>query len=152
MEFLKVLSSDLSLGSCDGQQTIAQAKDVFTYRDSDFGNWGLNRASESAKEMKVKVYEMKKDATFNQMFNDINSDLNKLCLFQGQIIEFVQKYREHLRPNGYATFFLFKRGRKFFVARVYVGSSDLEVDVSRFESVCAWRAGCRRRLVAPQLP
>jgi len=151
MEFLNVLSKGLVLGSCDGQQTIAQAKDVFTYRDADFENWGTDEPSEPTRETKVNVYELRKGATLNQMFNDISLDLDKLCLSQGQIIGFVQKYRKRLR-DGYATFFLFRSGGKIFVAGVYVSSGGEGVGVGRLGGVYVWDACYHLRLVAPQLP
>lgn len=153
--FLKLISGNESLviDSVDGKETLANAKDLFAYIDSDFKNWGADEKGSATKETPVCVYEMTKDATFAQMFGSLSSDPRKLCLTQSQIIDFVKKYRNWLRTDGYATFFLFESNNQLFVAGVGVGSGGaaLGVGVSRFENSCVWSAAYRRRLVVPQL-
>ncbi len=107
---------------------------------------------DETKRTTVWVYEMgEKDATFAQMFGSLSNDLNKLCLTYAHIKNFVKKYRNWLRIDGYGTFFLFKVGDKFFVVSVSINSAGLVVRVHRFESSAWWSGGGRRRLVVPQL-
>lgn len=155
MGYLKPISSSepLTLDPTDGTETIAQATDLFTgYIDSDFRNWGCDVKSEPTKTTQVFVHEMIKDGTFAQIFNGMSDDLNSLCLTQSQIIQFVQKHRKWLRTDGYGTFFLFKVGKEFFVALVYLYSGyGLEVGVCRFLGGDVWDADDRHRIVVPQL-
>lgn len=96
--------------------------------------------------------EMDKDATFKQMYEGY--DLDKACLTQGQILEFIKSHKDKLRDGGYSTFFLFKvaKGDKseFFVARVYVyDDGTLSAYVRRFSYGLVWDAGRRHRVVVP---
>jgi len=153
-EILKLISGGESpiLDAVDGTETLYEAKDVFVYRDSDFKNYGVNAKGPATPKTSVRVYEMIKDASFAQMFGSLSSDVRKLCLTQAQIKNFVRNYRGWLRTDGWATFFLFESNSELFVASVSVDSDGgLEVDVDRFEDSSVWFAGCRYRLVVPQL-
>lgn len=143
----------LELDATDGKQTIAQAKDAFPgYIDGDFREWGCDVKSAPTGKTEVAVYEMIKDGDFARIFNGMSDDLNKLVLTQPQIIKFVQKHRQWLRTEGYGTFFLFKVGDEFFVARVLVdGGGQLKARVYRFSYDDVWHAEGRRRIVVPQL-
>ena len=144
-------AEELKLDAVDGKQTIHDSKGVFVYIDGDFKNYGANTVGSSTKEISVDVYEMVKNATFAQMFGSLGNDLDKLCLTQHQILNFISKNRNQLRSGGNATFFLFKSGENFFVANVDVNSDGLHVDVNRFENVGVWDAGRLPRVVVPQL-
>lgn len=152
-KFLKLISGgeSLILDAVDGTEILTNAKEMFAWIDSDFNDWGAHEPGKPTAETTVDVYEMAKDATFSQMFSELNVDVSKLCLTQHQIKNFVKKH-QWLRTGGYGTFFLFKSNGVFFVARVYFSSDDgLHVHVSRFESSDVWYAGCRHRLVIPRL-
>ncbi len=145
-------NESLILGAVDGTETLADAKDVFAFIDPDFKNWGADEKGSATEETTVDVYEMTKDATFSQMFGELNSDVSKLCLTQHQIKNFVKKHRGWLRTEGYATFFLFKSNDNFFVAYVlFCSGGSLSVYVGRFGRSGVWDAGSRRRVVVPQL-
>ena len=144
--------------ACDGSESLASADDVFNYIDGDFKNWDLDFTSEATPETPTSVYEMDRDANFKGMFFSLNTDLNKLAFSQHQIKEFVQSKdcAKWLRGDGYATFFLFKKGKgktaKYFVARVYVYSDGYRlVYVRRFGYADVWRADDRHRLVVPKM-
>lgn len=143
----------LVLDAVDGTEILADAKDVFPGGiDSDFVNWVANEPGRPTAETPVDVHEMTKDATFSQMFGELNADVRKLCLTQHQIKSFAKKHRGWLRTDGYGTFFLFESEGHFFVADVGFNSSDdLRVLVDRFEYSDVWSAGLRPRLVVPQL-
>jgi len=151
--YLTLLSADehLTLDAVDGAKTIAKAKDTFAWIDSDFINYKADEAGPATEETPVNVYELTKDAAFAQMFNAASTDLNKLCFTKHQILNFIKKYKNWLRTNGYATFFLFKANNYFFVACVLVHGVGLHVYVDRLENGNVWDAEDRHRLVLPQL-
>lgn len=149
-EFLRPISGGqkLAIDATDGKEVLANANDIFAYIDKDFRNWKADEFSKATIATEVGVYELIKDAIFNQMFDNPE----KLCLTQSQIIGFVRKHNNWLQTNGYATFFLFKSHNQFFVADVSVRSvGKLSVFVSRFEDSDVWFAGYRHRIVLPQL-
>jgi len=152
--YLKLIpgAESLMLDATSGEKIIAEAKDVFSYIDSDFKGWKADEKGSATEETAVGVYEMTEDATFAQMFGSLSPDINKLCLTQEQIINFCQKHRQHLRKDGYGTFFLFKSNNRFFVAHVRFDSDDtLEVFVNGLGVDRVWNAGSRRRVVVPRL-
>ena len=153
-KFLELISvnEQLILDECDGTEILVDASDVFAYIDPDLRNWNADEKGPATDAAPVRVYEMTKDGTYAQMFGSLSSDARKLCLTQAQIKGFVKKYRNWLRKDGYATFFLFESNGEFFVAHVRVGSGGkLEVRVRRFRGSRVWRAGRRDRVVALQL-
>ena len=160
LPILKLISGGqgLVIGACDGKRIIAKAKEVFRSGiDSDFERWRANEPGQPTPKTVPDVHEMVKDATFSQMFGFLGADIDdvgsmrKYCFTQHQIIDFVEKYPDWLRADGYATFFLFQSHDEFFVAGVCVSSDGLFVRVSRFEDGHVWRAGRRRRVVVPRL-
>lgn len=151
---IKLISAGESLiiDPVNGTEVIAKAKRVFPAGiDGDFERWGADELGQPTPETPVEVYEMVKDAAFAQMFDSLNTDRNKLCLSQHQIINFVEKYRSWLRADGYGTFFLFKSHGEFFVASVLVDSDGLLVFVRRFGHSRVWYADYRPRVVVPPL-
>jgi len=154
-QFLQLISGgkSLTIDAVDGSEVLADAKEMFPAGiDSDFKNWGADEPGQPTAEMPVDVYEMKQDATFSQMFGELNFDLRRLCLTQHQIKNFVKKHRSWLRTEGYATFFLFESNGNFFVAVVRFYSDDrLRVGVRQFEGSDVWDAEYRHRVVVPQL-
>jgi len=152
--FLRLISSDesLILDECDGSEIIADAKSMFTGGiDSDFIR-GADEKGKATGAMPVDVYGMIMSATFSQMFGELSADIKKLCLTQHQIKNFVKKYRNWLRTNGHATFFLFESKGRFFITRVSFSSDGrLEADIYRFEFGHVWSAGGRHRIVIPQV-
>lgn len=152
--YLKLLSGaeTLMLDALDGKETLATAKETFPSGiDGNFKNWGTNKPGIATKETAVDVYELVKDGNFAQMFGSLGTDLDKLCLTQAQIKNFCKKHPQLLRQNGYATFFLFKVEDQFFVARVYVNSDGLYVNVNRFVRDNVWGAGSSHRMVVPKM-
>ncbi|MDD4412437.1 MAG: hypothetical protein PHR00_02210 [Patescibacteria group bacterium] len=151
MDILQLISAgqDITIKACDGQRTIAKAKELFTgFLDADFENWNLDKPGKATPATKAKVYELRQDATFKQMFESLNPDLDKLCLTQAQIIAFIEDCRDWLRTKGYGTFFLFKENEEYFVATVHFRSSGgLRVLVDKLRARHSWTADGRHRLV-----
>ncbi len=153
-EYLKLISltEDIVIDPCDGSELLSDATDTFVYIDSDFKNYDANEKGGATETIKVGVYELIKNSRFADFFNSVSVSLDKLCFTQNQIKRFVKKHRNWLRTNGYATFFLFKSGGKFFVAGVYFNADvRLRVHVFRLEDDHVWHAECRHCVVLPQL-
>ncbi len=85
------------------------------------------------------------------MFDELNTDVRKLCFTQAQIKNFVKKYRNWLRADGYATFFLFESEGNFLVADVVDSDGKLSVIRRQLKDDGIWAAGFHRRLVTPRL-
>lgn len=152
--YLKLLCSEegLVLDACDDTYVIEKADDTFTSVDSDFRNYGANEKGPKTEATHVGVYELQKDAMFTDFFNSVTKDLDSMCFTHSQIKQFVKKYKNWLRTDGYANFFLFKSNGKFFVANVHIDTDGgAWVGVSRFESVRVWGASRRRRVFLPAL-
>lgn len=153
--FLRLISGGkcLTLDACDGSEILADARDVFNgFIDPDFKSWGVDEPGESTAKTLVDVHEMVLDGTFVQLFGLLSLDLDKLCLTQHQIKMFVRKYRDWLRTDGYATFFLFKLHGQFFVANVHFGSDgSLGADIFRLGYDRVWIAENLHRIVVPKL-
>jgi hypothetical protein len=112
---LNLISGDelLMLDPTDGQETLAQATDVFRYIDRNFEDWKCNRVGRATKETQVQVYEMVRDATFQEMFGGFAAAVSRLTLTQAQIKQFVRRYPDWLKKGGNGTFFLFKVDTQF---------------------------------------
>lgn len=135
----------IEIPALKGKRVIADSK-LFYYIDSDFRNYRADKPGIATKKMKLDVFELDKDATFAQMMAADN------LLTQEQILYFIERHKELLRQDGYATFFPFKSGEEVFVAGVYVDDGGcLGVVVRRFSDDGAWNAGYRPRFVLPQL-
>lgn len=151
---LKLISSGekITIESLDGQEFISGAKDIFkSYIDENFKNWGLNEPSLATTKTSLDVHEMVIDGTYKEIFTSISDDLEKLVMTQAQICLFCKKHLNWLRQDGYATFFLTKKGEEYFVVDVSVVSDGLFVNVDRFGLDYVWSGGCRLRVVVPQL-
>jgi len=138
-----------TLAPTKGDVTLAEANNVFSWLDGDFKNWGTDVPSEDTVKAEVDVYEMECDRNYGTLFG-LLGDPRKLCLTQGQIVEFCRSHRDSLRQEGYGTFFLFKVKDVLFVANVSVVGGRLEANVYRFDDDAVWHAGSRHRLVVQQ--
>ncbi len=143
---LKLLTKDLTIPKTDGKETIAKAKEVFSYIDSEFEDWTLDNKQPATKEIKVTVLELLENATFKGIFTDPNSQV----LTQNQILEFIKNHKNQLRQDGYATFFLFKENDQLFVASLRVDGGELRVYVYQLEGDHVWFGEFRHRVVVPQ--
>lgn len=151
--YLKLLSKkNLILDACDDGYVIETADNTFTIVDSDFKNYDANEKSVKTEETEVGVYELQKDSIFADFFNSVSTNLDSMCFTHSQIKQFVKKYRNWLRTEGCATFFLFKSKGKFFVASVLIyPGGDVEVRVFRFGCDVVCHARNRHRVFLPAL-
>lgn len=132
----------ITLPKNSGKKVIADSK-LFIWIDSDFKNWKADEKGKPTEAMDIDVFEMDIDATFAQMMSPDN------LMTQEQILVFIEKYRDLLRQDGYATFFPFKSNGEVFVAGVSVGSGGLRARVRRLSCGGVWGAGFRHRVVVP---
>jgi hypothetical protein len=142
------------INAVSGTETLADAHDVFGHIDPNFKNWGTDKAELATTETTVEIYEMKKDATFSQIFGELSTDIRNLCFTQHQIKNFVKKYYHWLKTAKCTTFFLFKSKRNFFVALVSFSSGgEFFVYIREIGLDCVWTAKChiRVRVVVPKL-
>jgi hypothetical protein len=148
-------NEEILVGATNGEETIANSSDLFSgYLDPDFKKWGTNKSSRVSTEIvPAEIYELHKNATFQQMFDFPDRDTNSLCWEQGQIINFCRDHLDKLHPKGFANLFLFKvEGHEGpLVADVRSDAGGLEVIVSRFGRGSVWYAEGRDRVVVPQL-
>lgn len=149
---MKSLYKNIPIPATDGKELIAgnplfTGSPLFSWIDSDFKNWELNKEEDSKAITKFEVLELDKDATFKEIF----TQPEKQWMTQSQMLTFIRENKDKLREDRCNTFFLLKKGIDFFVARVSVGSSGLCVGVDRFEDGRVWNADSRPRVVIPQL-
>ena len=136
------------LGPTDGQETLAQATEVFRYIDRNFEHWKCNTAGSPTKETVVQVYEMVRDSTLLELFGSFGVPTDSLALTQAQIKEFARLYPNWLKRGGNGTFFLFKVGGEFFVSAVYFFSDGrVGVRLRGLTLERVFRAQKRHRLV-----
>jgi len=154
--YLNLISTDkrVNIAATNGTETLASADDVFNYIDSNFKNWGCDKAEQPTKEMDVEVYEQIEDADYQKIFGNFNQDLDSLFLTTAQIKSFVlNNAKDYVREaEEWTTFrFLFKVGNEFFVADTRVhsdGKRDVRVRRFSYDGVC--HAEHHHRIVVPQ--
>lgn len=137
------LITQINIPKLSGKKVIVDSK-LFAYIDPDFKNWKADEKGKPTKAMKLDVFEMTEDKKFSDMMLPDN------LLTQEQILYFVEHHKEHLRQDGWATFFPFRSNDENFVASVIVHSGRRpSVDVSRFSHGSVWCAVFRLRVVCP---
>lgn len=152
-KFLKLIFDILFIDKCNGKETFAKHANKFAFIDPVLKE-NIERKSRRTKKIPVRVYQLKKDATFRQMVESLLFDkrkMPKLFLSEHQLLNFLLKYPCRLAKVGF-TFLPFKLGTEFFVAHVHAHSDgSLSVHMDRLEYSSVWNAGFRPRLVVPQL-
>ncbi len=139
----------VTVGPTTGTEMITNARLLFTgYLDPYFKYWGTNVPSAPTSPREVAIYEVHEDADFQTMFGTLSAP-EVLCLEQGEILDFVRKYRSKLHPEGWATFFLFKVKGEVLVTsvRVYDYGTKLTVHIKRFNDVHVYPGLYRYRVV-----
>jgi len=144
---------EIWVSATTGKKTIARSSNVFKgWIDLDFENWGTDKQGSPTERTNVGIYEIKKDATFEQMFTSFGK-IDNLCFEQEQIINFCLEHPDKLRKDGHGNFFLFKVGGlgRPFVAGVRFYTDGLCVRVFHFGYGGVWGAGPRHCVVVPQI-
>jgi len=159
---LRLIASgkQIIIAACDGTQTLAQAKEMFS-SDIHYGfkNFNLNKPGEATEETVVQVYELLQHATYAQMYESLGVDLGKLCMTQHQIVAFCEQNPDwlHLDDEHVITSFLFRgdEGKSatpdnLFVANAYAQCGKLDCAVYQFELPSYWETRDQKhRLVFP---
>lgn len=100
----------------------------------------------------VLLYEMTRPATFGFIFELIDLEIERLCLTQHQIINFIKQHTQWLQKDGNSTFFLFKLKGNYFVAGLdFEEKYLLKAFVNRLEDTIDWGMEGRPRVVVPHL-
>lgn len=124
-----------------GKELICNATG-FTYIDSDFKNWGLDKEEQPKEEMKFDVMQLTEDMTFKQMF----TNFEKMVMTQEQILACEKQNTESI-----TNFYLIqKNDGEYYVVHAYNPASGRGVGVHRFDSCHVWLAVGTYRLVVPQ--
>jgi len=152
--YLKCISENkqIVIDQCDGNETIGYAVGLFSYISSNFEDWGADEKGQSTEKTPVKVYEIKNDVFYSQIFSEPNTDVAKSCLTQHQICSFVDRHRNWLRPDGYSTFFLFmSKGNCFITGMSFGANYKLEVFLCQFKNANTLDVQRYDRIVVPRL-
>lgn len=144
-------ANSIIIGATNGDETFANAGRIFTGQlHPDFKEWGCGKSSSPTRRTAVQVFEMSTDGTFEDVYRSTAIELDSLWLAESQIIEFVRTHRKWLKARGFATFFLFKQGSEFLVARIqYVSHGYLYARPFRLSHDKVWTAKYRHRFVLP---
>jgi len=126
----------LSLKALEGSVNLHSAGIFKEKIDPYYFHWSLDVKQSNSEETKIRVYELIADARFKSIFTYLDKDLKKLCLTQGQIVEYFKTYNLFLKSCR-STFFLFEEKEVFYVANI----SALDVDESSLEvyQINEWR-------------
>jgi len=112
---LRLLSGNkpLVLDPTDGLETLDQATDVFKYIDSNFHRWRCGVAGPPTTDTPVRIYEMAKNCTFQDMLGGFGVGLDFLALTQAQIKQFAKRHSDWLKKGGNGTFFCSRSATNF---------------------------------------
>lgn len=117
--------TSLTIDSCIGNRTIANAKKTFkSFIIPQYKEWDTNIPSYPTPDTPCQIYELNYREELIDIFSAISDDINSLCLTQDQIITFCTKYPEYLSNYPCATFFLFRVFDRFFVCAISVIPKD----------------------------
>ena len=137
-----------------GTETLASANNVFRSISPDFKNWGCNKAKQETPEICVAVYEQIEDATYPEIFGEVDKNFDHLVLTTSQINNFVVNHsKDYLLEAEWTCFrFLFKVDNDYFIADVRVLSDgNRDVRVTRFLDGSVRHAEYHHRIVVPKL-
>ena len=161
---LRISTSKLDVSACDGNTKIQEAEDAFfpkTHFDIVHGdvkellNEPYNVPTNPAH---AYVYELRRDATFAEMFKQLHKNPRKLCFTEHQIVDFVRLHKNWLIANDYCTTFFpfaFANGKVGVVAIIF----DADASMTRFAfysygiwNMRQWSVNFARRLVVKAPP
>lgn len=103
-----MIPEKLLVSQCDGAETCLQSGLFFPIKNKDAKDVmhldsAVNKPTTAAK---VRVYELKRDATFGQMFKHLRNNPRKMCFTEAQICTFIRE-NKHVLTSCDATFFPF---------------------------------------------
>lgn len=151
--FLRLISGaeTLSIGPLDGKRLIKDAKSVFGTRIPPLFDSRFDDKVKPTPKTLFDVYELKKDATFLQIFYDINPDLRKSVMTQDQIISFCEEYSKWLNQKGDFNFFLTESKGYFYVILISKSQNGFRLHPASVHNGIVWPSSKEGRVVAPKL-
>ncbi len=106
----------LVIDSLSSQENIPQSKDLYSFINQKFQEWGLDQPSPPTGRTVVDVYKLKSDATFAEVFASISGAKGGRALSQAQINAFSKNHQEFSdRPEDHM-FFFFQANAEYWVA------------------------------------
>lgn len=140
---------NIKIKALDGTRTIYGATDVFGKISKYFEE--LNQPGLATGEIVASVYEMIKDANFEEIFTGIAANLDGMVMSQAQVIEFCREHRNWLCRNK-ASLFLIKKGVRRFVVYVNVNSDGLlSASFDYFIDEDRWCGENCHRIIVPKI-
>jgi len=138
------------LPATDGWDIIMYSPDVFSYVSPDFRKEKMDLPSKMTGPTDLQVYSMidGQDWNHQKYFSSLDSNLDRLCLTQHQIIEVCRRYRG-LFSEDVATFMLFKSRRHYYVAGIMLVPSGFWIYADPLESEQVFNGSFNRLLVVP---
>lgn len=155
----------LEIGACNGNETIRNAqRDVFIQKTKfDIAHNDINELMNEPYNVPTNathahVFELKRGATFAQMFKQLHKNPRKLCFTEHQIVEFVRLHKDWLMVHDFCTTFfpfVFAKGKVGIVVVIF----DAEVSKEQFAfysygiwNLREWSTHFVRRLVVKAPP
>lgn len=142
----KIKTPKLFLEKIDGQKTIIESEGFEIFHNC--GNvFTAKQRSKPSEYCELLVYQLNEDLKTSEIFKSFRVNMNKLCLSENQVLCFCKKYPEELKSEGLATFFLVKKGNKYFVFDVHKGNDKILVVVSDMQNSRIWQGKHAYRIV-----
>lgn len=138
------------IDACDGTETFSN-EDVFEFGTVDDGKVLKDGLVPPTKKILVRVYEIVKDGTFEELFGVIGVNVDRLCLTEHQIISFFKNCKKWMHPNHCGTYFIFKSGDKIAVAGISGWRDGFRVSVHTLHEYVGWSVESLPRLVVPRI-
>lgn len=136
--------------ACNGSETIADSQGVFSTIDKSFRNLKINKSEPASKKTNLQVYELIKDASFDEVFYALGKDFDELCLTQHQIKKFCGFNDEWILFDGTITTFFFKAAELYFAAYVSENEKGLQINHQKLQIGSDAKMQCSDRLIVPK--
>lgn len=138
------------IDACDGTETFNN-EDMF-----EVGIFYVDKVSTDGsvlptKKTLVRVYEIVKDGTFEEICGAVGVSIDRLCLTEHQIIGFFKNCKKWMHPNHCGTYFIFKSGDKIAVAGISGWRGGFRVSVHTLHEYVSWSVESLPRLVVPRI-
>lgn len=134
----KIKTSKLSLESIDGQQFMAASNSFELFHNCN-NIFTAKQKGKPSEYCELVVYKLNATLKAPEIFKAFGVNLNRLCLSESQVLCFCEKYPEELTSDGLATFFLVKKGNKYFIFDIHKGENKILVVISDMRTARVWQ-------------
>lgn len=138
------------IDACDGTETFSN-EDVFEFGAVDEDKVLKDELVQPTKNILVRVYEIVKDGTFEEICGAVGVSIDRLCLTEHQIISFFKNCKKWMHPNHCGTYFIFKSGDKIAVAGISGWRDGFRVSIHTLHEYVGWSVESLPRLVVPRI-